>query len=88
MDRKRKHLKEEENGSSDITQSLQILANGIAELQASLSKPKERKPNLKDIDQKVDIIIEILRSWDTSSTSYLNSQLHEEAGQDVLQNQI
>ena len=87
MDRKRKHL-EEENGSSDIMQSLQILANGIAELQASLTKPKERKANLKDIDQKVDIIIEILRSWDTSSTSYLNSQLHEEAGQDVLQNQI
>ena len=87
MDHKRKHL-EEENESSDITQSLQILANGIPELQASLKKPEERKPNLKDIDQKVDIIIEILRSWDTSSTSYLNSQLHEEAGQDVLQNQI
>ena len=87
MDRKRKHL-EEENGSSDITQPLQILANAISELQASLTKRKEKKPNLKDIDQKVDIIIEILRSWDTSSTSYLNSILHEEAGQDVLQNQI
>ena len=45
-------------------------------------KPKERKPNLKDIDQRVDIIIDILRSWDTSSTAYLNSQLYEEAEQD------
>ena len=88
MDRKRMHLQEEVKENSDIRQSLQVLANGITELQASLMKPKERKPNLKDIDQKVDIIIEILRSWDTSSTSYLNSQLHEEAGQDVLQNQI
>ena len=51
-------------------------------------KPKERKPNLKDIDQKVDIVIEILRSWDTSSPAYLNSQLYEESGLDVLQNQI
>ena len=50
MDRKRKHL-EEVNGSTDIMQSLQIVANGIAELQASLMKPKERKPNLKNIDQ-------------------------------------
>ena len=45
-------------------------------------KRKERKPNLKDINQKVDTIIEILRSWDTSSTDYLNSQLCEEVGQD------
>ena len=82
------HLEEEEKENSDIKQSLQVLANGITELQASLMKPKERKPNLKDIDQKVDIIIEILRSWDTSSTAYLNSQLYEESGQDVLQNQI
>ena len=88
MDRKRMHLEEEEKENSDIKQSLQVLANGITELQASLLKPKERKPNLKDIDQKVDIVIEILRSWDTSSTSYLNSQLYEESGQDVLQNQI
>ena len=80
MDRKRKHL-EEENGSSDITQSLQILANGIAELQASHMKPKERKLNL-DIDQKAVIIIKILRSLDTSSTAYLNSQLYKEAEQD------
>ena len=88
MDRKRMHLEEEEKENSDIKQSLRVLANGITELQASLMKPKERKPNLKDIDQKVDIIIEILRSWDTSSTAYLNSQLYEESGQDVLQNQI
>ena len=54
MDRKRMHLEEEEKENSDIKQSLQVLANGITELQASLMKPKERKPNLKDIDQKVD----------------------------------
>ena len=88
MDRKRMHLEEEEKENSDIKQSLRVLANGITELQASLMKPKERKPNLKDLDKKVDIVIEILRSWDTSSTSYLNSQLYEELGQDVLQNQI
>ena len=82
MDRKRMHLQEEVKENSDIRQSLQVLANGITELQASLMKPKERKPNLKDIDQKVDIIIKILRSWDTSSTAYLNSQLYEEAEQD------
>ena len=82
------HLEDEEIENSEIKHSLQVLANGITELQASLMKPKERKPNLKDIDQKVDIIIEILRSWDTSSTSYLKSQLYEELGQDVLQNQI
>ena len=76
------HLEEEELKNSDIQQSLQVLANGITELQASLIKPKERKPNLKDIDQKIDIIIEILKSWDTSSAAYLNSQLYEDAGQD------
>ena len=82
MDRKRMHVEEEEQENSDIKQSLQVLANGITELQASLMKRKERKPNLKDINQKVDTIIEILRSWDTSSTDYLNSQLCEEVGQD------
>ena len=81
MDRKRMHLEEEEKENSDIKQSLQVLANGITELQASLMKPKERKPNLKDLNQKVDIIIDILRSWDTSSTAYLNSQLYKESGQ-------
>ena len=82
MDRKRMHVEEEEQENSDIKQSLQVLANGITELQASLMKRKERKPNLKDINQKVDTIIEILRSWDTSSTDYLNSQFCEEVGQD------
>ena len=82
MDRKRMHAEEEGKENSDIKQSLQVLANGITELQASLMKRKERKPNLKDINQKVDTIIEILRSWDTSSTDYLNSQLCEEVGQD------
>ena len=83
MDRKRMHVEEEqEQENSDIKQSLQVLANGITELQASLMKRKERKPNLKEINQKVDTIIEILRSWDTSSTDYLNSQLCEEVGQD------
>ena len=82
MDRKRMHVEEEEQENSDIKQSLQVLANGITELQASLMKRKERKPNLKDINQKVDTIIEILRSWDTSSTDYLNSQLCEEVEQD------
>ena len=72
MDRKRMHLQEEVKENSDTRQSLQAL----------LMKPKERKPNLKDIDQRVDIIIEILRSWDTSSTAYLNSQLYKEAEQD------
>ena len=76
------HLQEEVKENSDIRQSLQVLANGITELQASVMKPKERKPNLKVIDHKVDIIIEILRSWDTSSTAYLNSQLYKEAEQD------
>ena len=81
MDCKRMHLEDEEIENSDIKQSLQVLANGITELQASLTKPKERKPNLKDIDQKLDIIIGILKSWDTSSTAYLNSQLYEEVEQ-------
>ena len=81
MERKRKHLKEEKKENSDIKQSLQVLANGITELHASLMNPKGRKPSLKDIDQKVDIIIEILRSWDTSSTAYLNSQLYKGSGQ-------
>ena len=76
------HLEEEENDNSEIKHSLQVLANGITELQASLMKPKERKPNLKDIDQKIDIILEILKSWDTSSTAYLSSQLHEEVKQE------
>ena len=76
------YVEEEENNNSEIKHSLQVLANGITELQASLMKPKERKPNLKDIDQKIDIILEILKSWDTSSTAYLNSQLCEEVGRD------
>ena len=79
MDRKRVHL-EEENENSEIKHSLQVLANGITELQASLTKPKERRPNLKDIEKKVDIILEILKSWDTSSTAY--SQLQEEVKQE------
>ena len=81
MDCKRMHLEDEEIENSDIKQSLQVLANGITELQAFLTKPKERRPNLKDIDQKLDIIIGILKSWDTSSTAYLNSQLYEEVEQ-------
>ena len=81
MDCKRMHLEDEEIENSDIKQSLQVLANGITELQASLTKPKERRSNLKDIDQKLDIIIGILKSWDTSSTAYLNSQLYEEVEQ-------
>ena len=80
MDRKRVHLEEEETENSEIKHSLQVLANGITELQASLMKPKERKPNLKDIEKKVDIILEILKSWDTSSTAY--SQLQEEVKQE------
>ena len=81
MDCKRMHLEDEEIENSDIKQSLQVLANGITELQASLTKPKERRSNLKNIDQKLDIIIGILKSWDTSSTAYLNSQLYEEVEQ-------
>ena len=80
MDRKRMYVEEEENNNSEIKHSLQVLANGITELQASLMKPKERKPNLKDIEKKVDIILEILKSWDTSSTAY--SQLQEEVKQE------
>ena len=53
MDCKRMHLEDEEIENSDIKQSLQVLANGITELQASLMKPKERKPNLKDLDKKL-----------------------------------
>ena len=82
MDRKRMHVEEEEQENSDIKQSLQVLANGITELQASLTKPKERKPNLKDIEKKVDIILQILKSWDTSSTTYIDSQLQEEVKQE------
>ena len=52
MDCKRKHL-EEENGSSDIMQSLQILANGIAEIQASLTKPKEKSQILKILIERL-----------------------------------
>ena len=83
MDCKRmlEDLEDEEIENSDIKQSLQVLANGITELQTSLTKPKERRPNLKNIDQKLDIIIGILKSWDTSSTAYLNSQLYEEVEQ-------
>ena len=73
------HLEEEKIENSDIKQSLQILVNGITEIRASLIKPKERKLNHKGIDQKVDIIIEILRSWDTSSTAYLISQSYDES---------
>ena len=76
------HLEEEENENSEIKHSLQVLANGITELQASLTKPKERKPNLKDIEKKVDIILQILKSWDTSSTTYIDSQLQEEVKQE------
>ena len=75
------HVEVEENENSEIKHSLQVLANGITELQTSLTKPKERRPNLKNIDQKLDIIIGILKSWDTSSTAYLNSQLYEEVEQ-------
>ena len=82
MDRKRMHVEKEEQENSDIKQSLQVLANGITELQASLAKPKERRPNLKYIDRKIDIIIEILKSWDTSSTAYLDSQLQEKVKQE------
>ena len=67
MDGERMHLQEEVKENSDTRQSLQAL----------LMKPKERKPN-----QRVDIINENLRSWDTSSTAYLNSQLYKEAEQD------
>ena len=76
------HLEDEKIENSEIKHSLHVLANGITELQASLMKPKERKPNLKDIDRKVDIIIDILRSWDISSTAYLDSQLQEEVKQE------
>ena len=41
MDRKRMHLEEEENDNSEIKHSLQVLANGMTEIQASLMKPKD-----------------------------------------------
>ena len=81
-------IEEEEIENPDIRKLLQVLANGITEVQASLIKPKERRPNLKDIDHKLDIIIQILKSWDTSSNECLNLLTHEDAGRDVLQNQI
>ena len=46
-------IEEEEIENPDIRILLQVLANGITELQASLMKRKERKPNLKDIYQKM-----------------------------------
>ena len=88
MDRKRVRIEEEDIENPDIRRLLQVLANGITDVQASLVKPKERKPNLKDIDEKLNIIIQILKSWDTSSTECLNLLTHEDAEQDVLQNQI
>ena len=88
MDRKRGRIEEEDIENPDIRRLLQVLANGITDVQASLVKPKERKPNLKDIDEKLNIIIQILKSWDTSSTECLNLLTHEDAGRDVLQNQI
>ena len=36
MDRKRMYVEEEENNNSEIKHSLQVLANGMTELQASL----------------------------------------------------
>ena len=81
-------IEEEDIENPDIRKLLQVLANGITEVQASLIKPKERRPNLKDIDHKLDIIIQILKSWDTSSNECLNLLTHEDAGQDVLQNPI
>ena len=71
--------------AEDITETLQVLADGITNIQASLVKPKGRSPSLRDIDQKLNIIIEILKSWDTSSTACLNSLLQ---GDNVLQNQV
>ena len=83
MDRKRARMEGEV--AEDITETLQVLADGITNIQASLVKPKGRSPSLRDIDQKLNIIIEILKSWDTSSTACLNSLLQ---GDNVLQNQV
>ena len=51
---------------SEITQTLQILEDGITDIRTSLDKPKGKRVTLKEIDRKVDLILEILNSWNTA----------------------
>ena len=44
LDRRCVPVETEEGESSDIPQTLQVLADGITNIQASLVKPKEKKP--------------------------------------------
>ena len=52
---------------SDISQTLQNLEEGITDIRASLDKPKEKRVNLKEINRKIDSILQILNSWNTAS---------------------
>ena len=54
------------NPATDLTQTLQNLEQGITSIRTSLDKPKEKRVNLREMNRKIDTILEILNSWSTT----------------------
>ena len=71
--------KEQENSGSDdttiadhqqtISETLHTLEAGIISIQSCLEKPKAKRANMNEINRKIDLILEILYSWNTTALS-------------------
>lgn len=71
--------KEQENSGSDditiadhqqtISETLHTLEAGILSIQSCLEKPKAKRANMNEINRKIDLILEILYSWNTTALS-------------------
>ena len=53
--------------TKDISQTLHHLEEGITSIRYSLEKPKSKRVSLNEVNRKVDLILEILNSWNTSN---------------------
>ena len=52
-----------------ISETLHTLEEGIMSIRSCLEKPKAKKVNMNEINRKVDLILEILNSWNTTASS-------------------
>ena len=50
----------------DISQTLHHLEEGITSIRYCLEKPKSKRITLNEVNRKVDLILEILNSWNTN----------------------
>ena len=72
-------FEEQENAGSDdnaaateqtrsVAETLHTLEEGITSIRYCLEKPKPKRVNLNEINRKIDLILEILYSWNTAAS--------------------